>query len=366
MRQHGWPVDTLIHVIIHRRAVPMIKKLTVALLVIFALLTVLHQQPHLLAAPLWQSGTPTPAPTEEPVEESVDAPAAEEMTAEPTISDLMGRIDALQAQVDQLTATIHPAASPAEVTTAVYLLDTAGLHGLDERLNGEGVIEASDAGNVGRVARLLSSVVWPEPLAADAAALVETLRQLASALRDDDLEAAAPLATQAHEDQHDFSHEAEHWLGEADVSTTPPAGQAFRVTSAVYLLDTAGLHGLDVRLNEEGVIEARDAGVVGRVARLLSSVDWPHDLSAAAADLIDVLTQLGAALANDDLAAAAPLATQAHEDQHAFSHEAEHWLGELTGEHDDETADDHSDDESSEEGDGHDEEDEESSESSGG
>jgi hypothetical protein len=149
---------------------------------------------------------------------------------------------------------------------------------------------------------------------------------------------------------------------EAQVEALSSAGEshaasANELTTAVYLLDTAGLHDIDVRLNEEGVIDPSDAGTVTRVARLLPTVDWPEGLAEDAATLTDLLAQLGAALAEDDVAAAAPLATQVHETQHDFSHAAEAWLGGSSGEH--------SDEESSE-SDEPDEEEEESSESSGG
>jgi hypothetical protein len=218
------------------------------------------------------------------VEESEDA-TEDAAAIEPTLAELAARIEALEAQVQALSrAAESHAASANEVTTAVYLLDTAGLHDIDVRLNEEDLIEPSDAGAVARVARLLATVAWPEDLAEGGAALTDLLTQLAAALTDDDLETAAPLATQAHETQHDFSHAAEHWLGETTMmSGSHAAGQAFRVTSAVYLLDTAGLHDIDVRLNEEGVIEPSDAGAVARVARLLPSVDWPEDLAGGCA-----------------------------------------------------------------------------------
>jgi hypothetical protein len=342
----------------------MAKNVALTLLLLCGLILLGYQGSTLLAAPPQQATTATPAPTEEPLEEA-EVEATEALTetvavaAEPTLAELEARVDRLQAQVDALRLR---AGLANEVTTAVYLLDNAGLHGLDERLNNEGVIQPGDAGRVARIARVLSSVDWPPALAEDAAALTDTLHQLASALREDDLETAASLATVAHEDQHAFSHEAEHWLSEVTVLTGEhaTAGQAFRVTSAVYLLDNADLHGLDERLNNEGVIEPADAGRVARIARLLSSVDWPPALAEDAAALTDTLNQLASALREDDLEAAAPLATIAHEDQHAFSHEAEHWLGELTGDHGD--GDAHGE----EDGDDHGDEEEEAAENSGG
>ncbi len=286
--------------------------------------------PYLFAAPPHQE-TSTAA---DEAAEAAAVDATQELTTTatitPTLAELAAQVAALQAEVAALRSD-SAAGLANEVTTAVYLLDTAGLHDLDVRLNEEGVIDPADAGTVRRVARLLSSVDWPADLAADAADLTALLNELADALSNDDVETAAALATEVHESQHDFSHAAEHWLEgiTVDSGEQSAAGQAFRVTSAVYLLDMAGLHDLDVRLNEEGVIDPADAGTVRRVARLLSSVDWPADLAADAADLTALLTELADALSDDDAEAAATLATQVHESQHDFSHAAEHWLANL-------------------------------------
>ncbi len=354
----------------------MTKRIGLSLILFLSFSLVLWQgSTRLFAAPAQQATPDTTAePAEEPSLEHTHELTATATTT-PTLADLAAHVAALQAQVDALSADSAGLAS--EVTTAVYLLDTAGLHDLDVRLNDAGVIEPADAGAVGRVARLLSSVDWPQDLAADAASLTDLLTQLAAALRDDDVETAAALATQVHETQHDFSHAADHWLGDVTVASGhEAAGQAFRVTSAVYLLDTAGLHDLDVRLNDEGVIEPSDAGAVGRVARLLTSVDWPQDLAADAASLTDLLTELAAALSNDDLETAAALATQVHDSQHDFSHAAEHWLsatdsdqaghGDDHGEVSESAADDHGHDEAGEDEDhSHGEDGEESSENGG-
>ncbi|MEZ4705736.1 MAG: hypothetical protein R3A44_00940 [Caldilineaceae bacterium] len=327
------------------------RKIALAIVVVLGIMLLVQRAPLAWAAPTGQNATPTPAAEEEASDEAEHThdeaehthdEAAPTETAAPTLAELAASVAALQAQVAELQtqmASQHQAnASLAhEVTTAMYLLDTVGLHALDERLNGEGVIDAGDSGMVSRAARLLSSVEWPAELATDAHNLTDVLTQLATALADDDLDEAAPLATQVHEVQHGLSHAAEHWLGEmiADGihSTDGAPGQAFRVTSAVYLLDSAGLHDLDVRLNQEQDLQSTDAGNVGRMARLLSAVDWPEVLATDAMSLTIVLTDLSTALADDDLETAAPLATQAHEVQHDFSHAAEHWLADAIGAH---------------------------------
>ncbi|MBX3013738.1 MAG: hypothetical protein KF832_19610 [Caldilineaceae bacterium] len=297
-------------------------------LLLFGALWFLPHQPLATAAPMaHDDATATPIPAEASTDDH--AADAHVGTEEPTLTDLTARVHALEEQL----AAEHSRSGGADlnqVTTAIYLLDTAGLHDLDVRLNEEGVIEPGDAGRVNRVVDLLASVNWPEPLVTEVVTLTTALTDLGAALTADDVEAAAPLATLVHEAQHDFSHAVEQWAEHAP-APAPDAGQAFRVTSAVYLLDTAGLHDLDVRLNEEALIEPGDAGTVKRVARLLASVDWPEPLATEVVTLTTALTDLATALTNDDVEAAAPLATTIHEVQHAFSHAAEHWLGEMLG-----------------------------------
>ncbi len=217
-----------------------------------------------------------------------------------------------------------------KAVVAAYLMDTAGFHGMDERLNDEGQIEASDAGTVNRVNRVLAVVDWPEELNLQVEELQAVLTQYAEALSNDDIEAAKPLATQAHEAQHDLYHDIEHWTDHSTPGdhemTASETDQQFQATIAAYLMDTAGFHGMDERLNDEGQIEASDAGTVNRVNRVLAVVDWPEELNPQVEELQAVLTQYAEALSNDDIEATKPLATQAHEAQHDLSHTIEGWL----------------------------------------
>lgn len=99
----------------------------------------------------------------------------------------------------------------------------------------------------------------------------------------------------------------------ATVMTTGSQEQIFQVTVATYLMDTADFHAMDERIHQEGTIEAGDAGVVNRVNGLLAATNWPEELHAQVDPLRETLTQYAEALANDDVEAAKPLATQAHE-----------------------------------------------------
>lgn len=133
--------------------------------------------------------------------------------------------------------------------------------------------------------------------------------------------ATAPLAGNADEADH----------GDAAVMIPGETEQLFQVAIAAYLLDTAGLHAMDDRINRTGVIEAGDAGVVKRINTVLWATAWPEELQTQVDLLKDTLSSYAEALANDDLEKAKPLATQAHELQHDLSHAVEHWVGEMTG-----------------------------------
>ncbi len=140
-----------------------------------------------------------------------------------TLAMIQAGLIARLTQASALAATATPTGSAAitaqeqifQVTVAAYLLDSADLHALDERLNQAGQIEAADAGLINRVNRLIAATAWPAELQPQVDSLREILSQYAEALANDDQEKAKPLATQAHELQHDLSHAAEHWLGQA-------------------------------------------------------------------------------------------------------------------------------------------------------
>ena len=120
---------------------------------------------------------------------------------------------------------------------------------------------------------------------------------------------------------------------ETDASTTiTPQPQVFQVVVAAYLMDTAGFHAMDERLNEEGRIEASDADVINRVSRVLTVTDWPEELKPQVEALQTILAQYAEVLSNDDVEAAKLLASQVHEAQHDLSHAIGSWVSGHSGE----------------------------------
>ncbi len=69
-----------------------------------------------------------------------------------------------------------------------------------------------------------------------------------------------------------------------------------------------------------------DSGQFRRLVHLLSAVDLPPELAEEGTALVETLTQLSAALADDDLENAVPLASAAHEAQHHFSSNVADWF----------------------------------------
>lgn len=224
-----------------------------------------------------------------------------------------------------------------QVSVATYLLAVADLHEIEERLNQESAIQPGDAGIINRVNRVLAVTHWPEALQSQAEQLTSVLAQFAEALSNDDLEIAKPLAAQTHEAQQALTQATAEWLAGSTRASGARDGQQFQAAIAMYLLDTAGFHDMDERLNGEGIIQPEDVEVVNRVNRTLAAASWPDDLKPRADNLMAVLARYAEALANDDVETAAPLGAEVHDAQHNLSQAIQSWLGdsvEPAGEHD--------------------------------
>ena len=136
----------------------------------------------------------------------------------PTLETLAERIAALEARLAELETTEDemaaekPAYSVYDAVSAAYLLDKVDIHALHRRLkDGDGIMPG-DAGQIKYLVPLLNAVDWPQELAAEAAALTETLTNLTAALADDDLDNALPLSSTAHDQQHHFSSNVFDWF----------------------------------------------------------------------------------------------------------------------------------------------------------
>jgi outer membrane murein-binding lipoprotein Lpp len=146
----------------------------------------------------------------------------------PLVVELQDKVASLESQITDLAASSEAAAEENtetgashdqvfQVVVGTYLLDNAGLHGIDEGLQEAEEIDASYLGVIQRIRGVVAATPWPEELQAQSTGLVEAMDSLAEALEADDLEAARSGATEVHEAQHDFSHAVGEWLAEHGV-----------------------------------------------------------------------------------------------------------------------------------------------------
>lgn len=106
--------------------------------------------------------------------------------------------------------------------------------------------------------------------------------------------------------------------------------QAAGVAYATYLLDNAGLHGIDDSV-KAGEIKAGSLGNVRKARIVAAATDWPADLAPKAKELVAHLTALQAALEKEDVAAAKDPAHEAHDAAHDFSDAVYGWLAKSAG-----------------------------------
>jgi hypothetical protein len=132
---------------------------------------------------------------------------------------LEARVAALEAQLAALPAPVvedaevESASQAFGVAVAQYVMDTAGFHGMDEALNETQTVDPAYLSTVNRVQKVVAQAPWPEALHEQVEAFEGVLGEFAAALDADDGAAAAPLATELHEVQHDLSHAIDGWLG---------------------------------------------------------------------------------------------------------------------------------------------------------
>lgn len=103
-----------------------------------------------------------------------------------------------------------------EVLSAISILDGAGLHGIDESINEENEIPA-DAGTVAlKMQAVVELTEWPSDVEDAADQLAQTFSDFAAAVDRDnpDMARAGELAAQAHDQEHDLSHDVWAWLQE--------------------------------------------------------------------------------------------------------------------------------------------------------
>jgi hypothetical protein len=116
-------------------------------------------------------------------------------------------------------------ASIGQTIAAVSLLDSAGLHEIDEALTNGTDVPIAALGQVQNAYIVAAATQWPAPLKDQAAQLTSELARLATTLAAGDMNGAMTPAHDAHEMEHMLSHMAYDWLGaQAGIATPSMTG----------------------------------------------------------------------------------------------------------------------------------------------
>ncbi|MCK9518215.1 MAG: hypothetical protein M0R74_04165 [Dehalococcoidia bacterium] len=115
------------------------------------------------------------------------------------------------------------ASGHASLITAITTLDNAGLHGMDDAINKDGEVPANARTVVVHMETVTRLTEWPGELKSTADQLAGVFAQLAVELDKDDIDMAkaGELMGQAHDVQHDLSHDTWAYLAkEAGVGSS--------------------------------------------------------------------------------------------------------------------------------------------------
>ena len=159
-------------------------------------------------------------------------------------------ITQLQAQVDALRAQV----TTANLLAAVQHLNAAGFHAMDEALHA-GELNPRYLNTVRNTIKTANAVVWPEGLKDQAAGFVEAAERLETALADEDVDAAAQAASEAHDAHHVLTHAIFAYLA-GEESAHGGHAESTDTTSAQIPEDALRF---DLQLNERGGVAGRPA-----------------------------------------------------------------------------------------------------------
>ncbi len=223
--------------------------------------------------------------------------------------------------------TIHSSqkAEKFDVITAQLILDSAGFHGIEDELKNTQTIQSSFSSTSNSVKKVLENTAWPTSLHSKAQSLITNLGAFSQALTDNKLEKSIAFSEIIHEEQHDLSHDIDHWVkGFTEENQT---AKSFDISVAQYFLDTAGFHGIEEKLTNTQTIESSYNTTTKRVKKLLENTTWPTELNPKAQSLISNLNTFSKALTDGKVEDAIALSAVIHEEQHDLSHDVDHWLG---------------------------------------
>lgn len=124
------------------------------------------------------------------------------------------------------TQTASPASDAPAVISAINILDNAGLHGFDQSI-AAGTVPPTAQNVVTELLAIVKLTPWPDALANQAKNMTGVLQTYVTQLNTNtpDMTTLATASHNAHEAEHDFSHDVWDWIyTQAGMNTTAPSG----------------------------------------------------------------------------------------------------------------------------------------------
>ena len=137
--------------------------------------------------------------------------------------------DQLAAEVAALrrdVAATQQLAREALLCASLPALEVARFHDIDERINGEGRVHATDPGFLQRAEQVLASPVWPAELQPNVDQFRQALEAAIPAVLDNDPEAAGMPVLIAHAISQEFEEAVAAYFAGEPVPPPPDWGEA--------------------------------------------------------------------------------------------------------------------------------------------
>ena len=134
---------------------------------------------------------------------------------------LAAEVAALRVEVAQT----QQLATEALLRASLPALEVARFHDIDERINNDGVVHATDPGFLARAQQVLSSDIWADALRPNVAQFRDAIADALPFVQDNDPDGAGRPILIAHANSHEFEGAVAAYFAGEDVPPPPDLGQ---------------------------------------------------------------------------------------------------------------------------------------------
>lgn len=209
------------------------------------------------------------------------------------------------------------------VAITQFILDSAGFHDMEDTLTNDQAIDANYQYKVSRVKKILENAIMPSDLESQASELIISMGNFQTALATNNLNDSISYAGEAHDAQHELSHEMNDWL---ESQTKGNDVAVYNILLAQFVLDSTGFHDMQDTIESTATIDSTYASKVDRARKVLYFTTWPSSLKTNVETFIDTLVLYNAALSANNVSDATTLSATVHDAQHGLSHAIDEWV----------------------------------------